>query len=148
MPNEHVMIFTNPQERTKIKGLKKIDRDVDLDTLIRDTGKTEESLLRQSYLNHGKRLMTEYKDEAGNTVRDTLKGLIFPATEIAKIINNQDAQIASVYIEFCHHGELSGKDEFSIMITGLDVNDRRIKKEDGESRVYEFAQSCPTRCPK
>ena len=144
MPNYQFMNFNKSTERKDIKGLSKIEIAVDIYT-PNDNGDTEETLLRRSYLNDPKRLLTETKNPDGTPRIETLKGLIFPASELAKVIGNSEENIQSVYIEFCHHGELSGKDEFSLMITGLKENDIRVKEENGESRVYEFAQSSPPR---
>jgi len=147
MSDYHVMNFSASTQKRNEKGILKIESAVDV-TTTDSNGDTQETLLRRSYLKSSKRLLTEIRDEDGIPRIETLKGLVFPASELLSIINNSEADIEHVYIEFCHHWELSKKDEFSLMITGLDGQDKRIKTENGESRVYEFAQSCPTRCPR
>lgn len=149
MSNFNLINFKNDSKTGRV-GIDGIFRNTtSVNTVDKDdVNESEEDKLRNSYLRHSKRLLTETLDENGNPEIKTLKGVVFPAEEIAKVLNNSSNEIKSVFFEFCHHGLLSGKDEFSIMITGLDVNDKRIKEENGESRVYEFAQSCPNRCPK
>lgn len=148
MSNYQVLNFRDLRGRSpELVELEKKASPVDGE-IIGSSGFTDEQLLRNSYLLHPKRLFTMVKDAEGTPKLETLNGVIFPASELASIINNKETTISSVYIEFCHHGFLSSKDEFSVMITGLDINDYRVRSENGQSRIYEFAQSCPTRCPK
>ncbi|NVK63490.1 MAG: hypothetical protein HWE22_02840 [Flavobacteriales bacterium] len=129
---------------------------VDIFTLRPPINRTDEDLLRLGYEDHPKALKTYQRDsngrvvlnEQGEPILSELKGVVFPADEFRELLENK-THIKYVYLEFCNHRFLDGeKDEFSIMITGLDDDYFRVKEEDGESRVYEFAQSCPDRCPK
>lgn len=154
MSEFHVMNFASHSSRedgkNKALGSTKSNAEKMPNRIIDSTGLTLEETLKKAYLNHPKRLMTEVT-RGDVTSTETLEGLIFPASELLELLTNQETDVKSLYIEFCHHDKPStepfAKAGFSFILTGLDENDTRVRTEKEEVRVYEFAQSCPSRCP-